>query len=99
MIKLMFQSSDHVSTHSLTGLTLIPVPDPDTIRALTVQQINIMNIATQLLEPYKEVIGQVCGIVSIGQMLSGAFLLNDIRKRGKTGADDSVVPFLGGAVL
>lgn len=58
-----------------------------------------MEFATELLSPYKDLLGQVVGIVSVGQMLSVVLLLNTIRKRGHTNEDDNVVPFLGGLVL
>ncbi|XP_055852737.1 sugar transporter SWEET1-like [Episyrphus balteatus] len=51
-----------------------------------------------LLNPYSETIGAVAGIVTCLQAFSGAFLLNDIRKRGI--ADGfSAAPFLGGIVI
>lgn len=57
-----------------------------------------MERISEILQPYKEIIGQVAGIVTFGQMLSAVFMLNDVRKKGTTrGA--SIVPFLGGIVL
>lgn len=51
-----------------------------------------------LLHPYSETIGAVAGFVTCLQAISGAFLLNDIRKRGY--ADGfSAAPFLGGIVI
>lgn len=57
-----------------------------------------MEAISQLLQPYKEIIGQVAGIVTFGQMLSAVFLLNDIRKK-KTTKGSPIIPFLGGFVL
>lgn len=51
-----------------------------------------------ILNPYSETIGTVASIVTCLQAFSGAFLLNDIRKRGF--ADGfSAIPFLGGIVI
>lgn len=57
-----------------------------------------MDFIANLLEPYKEIIGQVTGVLTIGHMLSAVFLLNDIRK-AKTTAGSSIIPFLGGLIL
>lgn len=57
-----------------------------------------MDFIANLLEPYKEIIGKVTGILTIGHMLSAVFLLNDIRKL-KTTAGNSIIPFLGGFIL
>lgn len=57
-----------------------------------------MDALGDLLEPYSAVIGQVAGIVTTLQFLSGFFLLNDIRKRGCSDVYP-VAPFLGGIVL
>lgn len=51
-----------------------------------------------ILNPYSEAIGAVAGIVATLQSVSGAFFLNDIRKRGS--ADGfSAAPFILGIVI
>lgn len=57
-----------------------------------------MEQISEILQPYKETIGAVAGFVTALQMLSGAFLCNDIRKKG-TAAGFSAIPFLGGLIL
>lgn len=57
-----------------------------------------MEAISQVLQPYKEIIGQVAGILTFFHMLSAMFMLNDIRKK-KTTAGTSAIPFLGGFVL
>lgn len=57
-----------------------------------------MEEISKLLQPYKETVGNVAGVVTGLQMLSGAFLCNDIRKKGST-AGFSAIPFLGGLIL
>lgn len=51
-----------------------------------------------VLQPYKEIIGQVASVVTSVQMLSGAALCNDIRKRNSS-KGFSALPFLGGNVM
>lgn len=57
-----------------------------------------MEQISTILQPYKETIGDVAGIVTALQMLSGAFLCNDIRKKGSA-TEFSSIPFLGGLIL
>lgn len=57
-----------------------------------------MENISKILQPYKETIGNAAGIVTALQMLSGAFLCNDIRKRGSA-IEFSAIPFLGGLIL
>lgn len=52
----------------------------------------------QLLSPYKETIGYLAGIATIGQMFSGIPVCFDIRSAGTT-KGFSVIPFLGGLIL
>lgn len=59
----------------------------------------IMDTIAALLQPYKANIGAVTGLVTSLQMLSACFLLNDIRRRGRTLPADTVVPYVGGLVL
>ncbi|KAJ6636495.1 Sugar transporter SWEET1 [Pseudolycoriella hygida] len=57
-----------------------------------------MEQISTLLQPYKAIIGDIAGIVTALQMLSGAFLCNDIRKKGSA-TEFSSIPFLGGLIL
>uniref|UniRef100_U5ESW2 Sugar transporter SWEET n=1 Tax=Corethrella appendiculata TaxID=1370023 RepID=U5ESW2_9DIPT len=57
-----------------------------------------METFTEILAPHKEIIASVAGTLTVGQMFSGAFVCNDIRKKGST-KDFSVMPFLGGIIL
>lgn len=57
-----------------------------------------MDFISELLQPYKEAIGQTAGAVTFLHMLSGVVLLNDIRKK-KTTSGGSVMPFLGGLIV
>lgn len=57
-----------------------------------------MEQISAILQPYKEQIGNVAGIVTALQMLSGAFMCNDIRKKGSA-IEFSSIPFLGGLIL
>lgn len=57
-----------------------------------------MDVLGDLLEPYSEQIAKVAGTITTLQFLSGVFLLNDIRKKGKSDAYPPE-PFIGGLVL
>ncbi|CAB3234751.1 unnamed protein product [Arctia plantaginis] len=57
-----------------------------------------MDALADILQPYKEIVGNVAAIVTIGQMFSGTFICYDIYKqKGTKGI--GMVPFLGGIVL
>lgn len=51
-----------------------------------------------LLQPYKEPVGTVAGVVTIAQFFSGAFICKDIYKKGSTDGISSN-PFVGGIVM
>lgn len=57
-----------------------------------------MDALADVLQPYKELIGSVAAIVTIGQMFSGSFLCWDIYKQGST-RGMTIIPFLGGVVM
>lgn len=57
-----------------------------------------MEFLAQILEPYKEVVGNAAAITTVLQFFSPAFLCNDIRKQGNT-ENVPIMPFLGGFVL
>ncbi|XP_068629752.1 sugar transporter SWEET1 [Battus philenor] len=57
-----------------------------------------MEVISDMLQPYKELVGSVAAIVTIGQMFSGSFICYDIYKQGNT-RGISVAPFLGGVVM
>lgn len=57
-----------------------------------------MDLISDILEPYSEILGKVAGTITSLQMLSGVFLLLDIRKKGSS-EKFPVGPFLGGVVL
>nr|CAD7592943.1 unnamed protein product [Timema genevievae] len=50
------------------------------------------------LEDYKELVGSVAGIATVGQMFSGVFICRDIVKQGST-KNIGVLPFLGGTAM
>lgn len=57
-----------------------------------------MDRLSEILQPYKAVVGKSAEVVTMLQMFSGVTMCNDIRKAGK--ADDfPFMPFLAGAVL
>lgn len=58
-----------------------------------------MDYIAALLQPYKANIGAVTGLVTSAQMLSAVFLLNEIRRRGRTLPSDTVVPYCGGLIM
>uniref|UniRef100_A0AAG5CX97 Sugar transporter SWEET n=1 Tax=Anopheles atroparvus TaxID=41427 RepID=A0AAG5CX97_ANOAO len=57
-----------------------------------------MEAISQALQPYKEQVGFAAGILTVGQMFSGSFVCNDIRKKGTTDGF-SAMPFIGGCGL
>ncbi|KAL0841721.1 hypothetical protein ABMA28_013993 [Loxostege sticticalis] len=57
-----------------------------------------MDALADVLQPYKELIGSVAAVVTIGQMFSGSFLCWDIYKQGST-RGMTIIPFLGGVVM
>ncbi|XP_011181786.1 sugar transporter SWEET1 [Zeugodacus cucurbitae] len=57
-----------------------------------------MDALGDLLAPYSDSIAKVAGTITTLQFLSGIFLLNDIRKRGRSDGYPPE-PFLGGVVL
>uniref|UniRef100_A0A182QQV9 Sugar transporter SWEET n=1 Tax=Anopheles farauti TaxID=69004 RepID=A0A182QQV9_9DIPT len=57
-----------------------------------------MEAISQALQPYKDLVGTVAGILTVGQMFSGCFVCNDIRKKGTT-EGFSAMPFVGGCGL
>uniref|UniRef100_A0A182NSS6 Sugar transporter SWEET1 n=1 Tax=Anopheles dirus TaxID=7168 RepID=A0A182NSS6_9DIPT len=57
-----------------------------------------MEAISQALQPYKEVVGMAAGVLTVGQMFSGCFVCNDIRKKGTTDGF-SAMPFVGGCGL
>lgn len=57
-----------------------------------------MEALSHALQPYKELVGNVAGIVTVLQMFSGAFVCNDIRRKGSSDGF-SPMPFIGGCGL
>ncbi|ETN62165.1 hypothetical protein AND_006148 [Anopheles darlingi] len=57
-----------------------------------------MEAISELLQPYKEHVGFTAGVLTVGQMFSGCFVCNDIRKKGTTDGF-SPMPFIGGCGL
>lgn len=57
-----------------------------------------MEALSQALQPYKELVGNVAAIVTVLQMFSGAFVCNDIRRKGSSDGF-SPMPFIGGCGL
>jgi solute carrier family 50 protein (sugar transporter) len=57
-----------------------------------------MELISQVLAPYKDIIGTVAGVVTMAQFISPIPLILDFR-RTKTTSGFSVVPFLWGAVF
>lgn len=53
---------------------------------------------SNILEPYKTIVGTVAGIVTLLQMFSGIPVVLDIKRRGST-TGFPIMPFLGGLVL
>ncbi|XP_058825281.1 sugar transporter SWEET1-like [Topomyia yanbarensis] len=57
-----------------------------------------MESLSRVLQPYKQLVGDVAGIVTVLQMFSGCFVCNDIRKKGSSNGF-SPMPFIGGCGL
>ncbi|CAK1582317.1 unnamed protein product [Parnassius mnemosyne] len=57
-----------------------------------------MEALSDVLQPYKEIVGSVAGIVTVAQMFSGSFICYDIYKQGNT-RGIGIAPFLGGIVM
>lgn len=57
-----------------------------------------MEALSDILQPYKESVGAVAGIVTIAQFFSGAFMCKDIYKNKSTVGTPSM-PFIGGIVI
>ncbi|XP_052868074.1 sugar transporter SWEET1-like [Anopheles cruzii] len=57
-----------------------------------------MEAISQALQPYKEHVGFTAGLLTVGQMFSGCFVCNDIRKKGTT-EGFSPMMFIGGCGL
>lgn len=57
-----------------------------------------MEAFANVLQPYKDIVGQLTTVVTVIQMLSGTFLCWDIYKQGST-RGIGITPLLGGLVL
>ncbi|OWR43121.1 hypothetical protein KGM_206722 [Danaus plexippus plexippus] len=57
-----------------------------------------MEVVSDILQPYKELVGTVAGIVTTGQMFSGSFICYDIYKQGNT-KGTSIMVFIGGFIM
>ncbi|XP_049866844.1 sugar transporter SWEET1 [Pectinophora gossypiella] len=57
-----------------------------------------MEALAVILEPYKEAVGSLAAIVTIGQMFSGSFICYDIYKQGNT-RGIGIMPFVGGLIM
>lgn len=57
-----------------------------------------MDALADILQPYKELVGNLAAIVTIGQMFSGSFMCWDIYKQGST-QGVGIMPFLGGVIM
>ncbi|KAJ3650216.1 hypothetical protein Zmor_021917 [Zophobas morio] len=57
-----------------------------------------METLSQILLPYKDIIGTTASYLTIAQFFSGVFICLDIRKKGNT-KDISSVPFVGGIMM
>ncbi|CAG9095559.1 unnamed protein product [Plutella xylostella] len=57
-----------------------------------------MEALSTLLQPYKEIVGTVAGVVTVGQMFSGSFICLDVRRQGHT-RGVSIMPFIGGFIM
>lgn len=57
-----------------------------------------MDALADILQPYKELVGSLAAIVTIGQMFSGSFICWDIYKQGNT-RGIGIMPFLGGIIM
>ncbi|XP_063705841.1 sugar transporter SWEET1 [Culicoides brevitarsis] len=59
---------------------------------------HLLEPLTDLLAPYKDVVGAACGLLTILQFFSGSLVCNDIRKKGSA-AGFPLIPLLGLVVL
>ncbi|KAF5307952.1 hypothetical protein FQR65_LT06519 [Abscondita terminalis] len=57
-----------------------------------------METLSEALQPYKETVGAIAGVVTIAQFFSGAVMCKDIYKKGSTAGVPSM-PFIGGFVI
>ncbi|XP_022125275.1 sugar transporter SWEET1 [Pieris rapae] len=57
-----------------------------------------MEALSNILQPYKAIVGTVAAVVTIGQMFSGSFLCYDIYKQKST-KGVGIMPFIGGLVM
>ncbi|KAJ8946984.1 hypothetical protein NQ318_019065, partial [Aromia moschata] len=53
-----------------------------------------MEALSGILQPYKEIVGQIATTVTIGQFFSGVFVCKDIYKKGTTKGTPAT-PFVG----
>ncbi|XP_001864800.2 sugar transporter SWEET1 [Culex quinquefasciatus] len=58
----------------------------------------MLDALSEVLQPYKELVGNAAAIVTVLQMFSGCFVCNDIRRKG-TSSGFSPMPFIGGCAL
>lgn len=59
---------------------------------------HLLEPLSDLLTPYKDVVGGACGLLTLLQFFSGSFVCNDIRKKGST-EGFPLIPLLGLVVL
>ncbi|XP_038215336.1 sugar transporter SWEET1-like [Zerene cesonia] len=57
-----------------------------------------MEALSNILQPYKSIVGTVAAVVTIGQMFSGSFLCYDIYKQRST-KGIGIMPFAGGLII
>lgn len=57
-----------------------------------------MEHLSEILQPYKELVGSIASVVTIGQFLAGGFICKDVYKKGSTDGISSN-PFVGGIVM
>ncbi|XP_066261116.1 sugar transporter SWEET1-like [Euwallacea similis] len=57
-----------------------------------------MEAISYILQPYKEIVGEVASYVTIAQFFSGSFVCRDIYRKG-TSKDISSMPFIGGVTI
>lgn len=57
-----------------------------------------MDTLSSTLQPYKDAVGSVASVVTIGQFFSGAFICHDIYKKKQTDGI-SALPFIGGTIM
>ncbi|XP_026742847.1 sugar transporter SWEET1 [Trichoplusia ni] len=58
----------------------------------------MFEVLADVLQPYKDLVGNIAAIVTVGQMFSGSFICWDIYKQKST-AGIGIMPFLGGIVM